>query len=853
MIAKYHSCNQATKFDENICYHHILPIIKQLPPIKLGGVKEFFYNGKEFCLTKYSKTYFIWYNGKHLEFLHEPKLVKFIGNIKKRVYIMGPNHLSYELSGEYKDAYYYDEEQHSYLKVRDYLHTFSANNSTKIFSTFIDDEETRKTFFYINELRNEKNKVIKNTNELSTIIEKYEHCNLKNDSFSFFLTSKRCQLISTLQDFCQKSADNIFFFTGPSGTGKSITLLSFWKVLQSSMYINIKTLLHHSHQPHEVYSILSVEAIKLFNNYEKYTNCINSLRKSSYYSNYWLGIQSIIKEIREDNQVHIIMLDQYKERTGTNKEEMDIIKEMIKNTKIKVLVCSSINDKEIRENLLNQWLEIKNKSENYQYFPENAQSVVEDNLQTNKHFIKALELFSNIPKYYQLFLQTDLKKSSIRKVVKESKERIYKKIKAFLNDEEKEIELFIFTQSYCGTNLSQKEFEKVIEIVPLKYYVVTKEMNSFIIKPHFPVIYDIINEKIDSILKVYSKNFFQITKFITNRSFLGTLFEHIVHWQFSQGNLPFINVYIDEVIKVKDLIAFKDNNSALDYSVPSNGSIYLLPEKDNAELYDSAIIHTNSFGIKRVLYLQMTIHKKKQKLLTKETIEQSIEEKISHNFTKIFHFPLNKNNFCFSYVFLLEDEYMDMVKYCSMEKIPYIFFSIKELKFFDKKKEIIEELIFDPLFVDAPFKEYVIDLEEDDESNAFLLDSNNKSLNEHSNKSTFLLSKKRERNLEINQIVGLLSQQTIKRLLKIYNYENKSIEFYKISYKVGDVGKNLICVFVTETNMYVLNNCSDNHKFIKISLDNKKIEGCNSGDWFQLLSKFMINKEFRKILIYTVN
>ena len=91
----------------------------------------------------------------------------------------------------------------------------------------------------------------------------------------------------------------------------------------------------------------------------------------------------------------------------------------------------------------------------------------------------------------------------------EEKERIYKKISSFLNNnEENIIRLFLYVLSYFKSPIDLKTFEAVVPFVPLKYFTVSKEDNMFRITPIFPTIYSIIQEKLPKLVSTHSQQFF---------------------------------------------------------------------------------------------------------------------------------------------------------------------------------------------------------------------------------------------------------------------------------------------------------------------------------------------------------
>jgi len=162
---------------------------------------------------------------------------------------------------------------------------------------------------------------------------------------SIFKTSLIEEIFSKIRKLLN-SKDKIFAICGPSNIGKSFTALLFQKYLYleniHSIYVNLSN--------NEEIGKLKETLIKesFFLNISQ-TDFVPFADKITYYkvNNIW-DIIFLIDDYCKDKKIkYLLILDQYKSRRDPNKN-------LLKLKADNIFLLSSINDKDIKENLISQ-------------------------------------------------------------------------------------------------------------------------------------------------------------------------------------------------------------------------------------------------------------------------------------------------------------------------------------------------------------------------------------------------------------------------------------------------------------------------------------------------------------------
>ena len=203
---------------------------------------------------------------------------------------------------------------------------------------------------YIKENLNIFSKSIK-VELLSMNFEKYfSNPNIaKNDlenQISIFKTSSRIGLFSEVIEFMGKN-DKIFAICGPFGIGKSFTSLLLQKNLFKLNYNTLYVNLINQEEISNLKETLIKETFFLNLNKEKFISLANEIIKSNANS-LWDIISLIDEYCSKENINFLLIIDQYrKERDGKD----NLLKLKVK----KIFLLSSINDKDVKENLVSQY------------------------------------------------------------------------------------------------------------------------------------------------------------------------------------------------------------------------------------------------------------------------------------------------------------------------------------------------------------------------------------------------------------------------------------------------------------------------------------------------------------------
>ena len=241
--------------------------------------------------------------------------------------------------------------------------------------------------------------------------------------------------------------------------------------------------------------------MRINSNYEMFSNLKNNLNKIS---NFWDAIVNII-DFFIKNKIKInLIFDQYKEKIDPNYKYIKRIKETLEKDEennVSIILSSSINDKDVRNALLSQWIEedATNIIINYTYLIKliDITKIIENdpNLTDNqKNMI--INDFNSIPKFYY----------AIRNLKREKELTTYKdlqmnKIRKSLNDFFSEsdnilvgekIEILINLRSSFGNNLKKENLNKLLTILPFKYFMF--DLKQCVVNFSFSLVKDIFDD-----------------------------------------------------------------------------------------------------------------------------------------------------------------------------------------------------------------------------------------------------------------------------------------------------------------------------------------------------------------------
>ena len=348
-----------------------------------------------------------------------------------------------------------------------------------------------------------------------------------------------------------------FKFTGPASIGKSLTLFRISRIAYNIAYINLKVLSDIKQDLYKSYCII-ISELKRFTIDEKK---INEIIQKSYNNensslNLLLNIMLFLSGIGDN---FVFILDQYKSKYIFEEGFMEKVN-LYNN--IKLVICSSINNKNIRDECIKTWtfigkktfyLNVNNQSYYFYFTKIYKNKSKNDNLRNDNIFNQ----ISFIPKYIQRYNALEKDKN---KFFNEIKNQIDKKIKEFCEDNKlKKSDLLINLKYLINKEYSYSDFSLVIQFVPLKYFIINFKSDNFKIKPIFPFMYNIVNYKLkESECDNYFKNKMYSNNSIENKYVKGDYFEAATKFGLLKLKFPkkdnYIETTLNEIVSMDKII-----------------------------------------------------------------------------------------------------------------------------------------------------------------------------------------------------------------------------------------------------------------------------------------------------------
>ena len=377
----------------------------------------------------------------------------------------------------------------------------------------------------------------------------------KKDTFEYDYTEKRKKLYSLLENLICREELYIFKFCGPTSTGKSTSLLKFSRKVNNMIYLNLKVIYHLEldNKTFDCYNLIIYEFGRIeFENdkeKEKFQDFLNKKCKSKP-SNFI--IYEILNNIKDLNC--IIIFDQFKMKY-ISKTYYNKIEELVKTSSLKLILCSSINDKDIRDEVIktintfgcNITKLNSNTQDYYFYFAENF---FEREIINNVEIDELLQLFDYKPKYKYLILNCE----NTHDKIEEIKSKIKDKINSFFRyDKDLDLcKILLNIKNKINIKYEYSQFSNIIEKVPLKYYILIFAKEYFQINYVFEFMK--VLEK-ENITQRECNNYFKQRKYLLDKSFdgkvKGEFFE--MSAKFYINNKSALPMVIDAKINVKNI------------------------------------------------------------------------------------------------------------------------------------------------------------------------------------------------------------------------------------------------------------------------------------------------------------
>ena len=278
---------------------------------------------------------------------------------------------------------------------------------------------------------------------------------------------------------------------GPSGIGKSMTLFLISKYYNNYLYYNLKTIrdLEAKKDNKNIQNILK-ESCKYLRLNKNEIEQLSSLLNDNIFYPFFYCLKKIVEFLIKIKLLSVIILDQFKSDYINEKEYKQILSSISgqESKNVKLLICSTTNDKDIRDECIKSWnskifkLSQFNKDNQKYYFYIDELYNINENVNTS--YDKVLKEFNYIQKYKNKFkylksegnhtekLNEDLK--IIKLNVETNLKILYKKI----NEKDKSDEIIMMKMieslRYLHLNTEEKiDYEKLSEflgICSFKYY-----------------------------------------------------------------------------------------------------------------------------------------------------------------------------------------------------------------------------------------------------------------------------------------------------------------------------------------------------------------------------------------------
>lgn len=601
---------------------------------------------------------------------------------------------------------YYEENDKSrhYIDTPDDLYKFLESDCSTLYNYKMTKDLNEYYETQLKQLIQIAPEKISNLSLTSTL---YSSCE-KNEDVFFSNEQGRKTLFRHLRQFVE-SNESYFYFTGPVGIGKTTSLLLFQRIRIGSsycFYLNLKYLKVTYKTNHFLENLLK-ELLILFSQtkleYFKVAEDISNMYR--YHWKEWsfsIFLQNMIKHLITYQKNFIFIFDQYKQHKDDNNFICQQLKDMIikgKN-KIKVIVCSSINDKKIGKGLKNYWLEETYLDcLPYKYYPELIRTqTFEDmyNGTTNEYG----KLFNYLPHYMKKF--NNVPETKIQSLLSQIEQHIKAKILELYNQNYLDCynSLSKLVVSKMGTPLDKKDFINIVGGIPLKYITVKTENEKYVLSYQFPFVKIVITDLLAECSILMKIEEFQ--KAITPLDELsGDFFEKIIHNYIIQRGFfnitKMTKIIVDSVIslnviklsekeknkKRKSKENINENKLALDKA----DHLYLTQHKKNAKHFDSAILFNRNDRWQLILF-QITMFKQDSKRLSRSTILDDcylIQKNIKNISNDI---EININDFHFFYIFCLEHFDSSTFSYCQNNKISYLIYSVCKNQFLSNSLEL---------------------------------------------------------------------------------------------------------------------------------------------------------------------
>ena len=292
-------------------------------------------------------------------------------------------------------------------------------------------------------------------------------------------------------DFIEKILNYIDYhyyiaICGPYGSGKTVTLLKL--IMDKSrrfFYVNLWTVTTTSLD--ELKEIFNYECIKLFRrnilelnekkelspdekNMKEIFNCINDFKDKE---KIFELISNIISLLKNMEGIYVIVLDQYSSKYDDNNDNIQKIISNIRKSQIKLIICSSMNNDDVKKYLSNS-IDFNEESNALTYIYVCALIRVRNELIENEtlSFQKIMSELGNLYLYFYLLKEKQRKQNDLDEFLENEKKNIQKEIGKF----------YLVQKEYLDKNKMVKDIIDIIYFINEKKIFFYQDLKKLILK-----------------------------------------------------------------------------------------------------------------------------------------------------------------------------------------------------------------------------------------------------------------------------------------------------------------------------------------------------------------------------------
>ena len=542
--------------------------------------------------------------------------------------------------------------------------------------------------------------------------------NQKEEEFVFNFSKERSLIYRNLID----DNSQIKCYCGPHGIGKTTTFLVFKKTIENFCYFNLKHLFKNSDNlliwKNELILLEIAETFKSISNYDKFLELVKEIESTT---KIWESIISIFKFVIKNNIKISFILDQYKQKLDNdycNIKEIISLIEKDTNRNASLLLLSSINDKDVRMSLLELWFgndkDKKQLTLTYIYIPIllDAKNIIDKDTSLSiqkKNLIS--QDFNNIPKYY--YRIKNIEDENLEKFKCEEKNHIKNKINEFFNDFCISCDDIIFLiqhvyQSGISSNLEKNTFERLVRLIPFKYFIIDNVACS--INYRFPFVENIFKSVLMENSAFLLKNPLPAFK----PSVIGDILEFNLI-----NDLSLNKVYkCDSVCQIDSFYTLKYSSYINLENIKTN-TILFTQLNTNAKNFDFGILYKGEdlilFQCKKALMKKPDEYVKYEDLMIdKHILAQNFKEKYKINIKKIYllyitgitFYIKNGKKLYKTWVLNKKENFKILEKICKNSQCELLYYDVNQKRLYIKKDEKTLEAINDLIYYIKQLKYY---------------------------------------------------------------------------------------------------------------------------------------------------